>query len=397
MVQEDKKVEEEILNRNIKLRAIDLLNNQSINKQYKDLKPETTLNQNDFENLSLKDLWKLSFGKQDINTNLVKLKNQFDEASEDIRLRFEDKVTKIQQGDDLLPTVMKVVKVFVAVKRRLMPGDKMAGRHGNKGVVSKIVPVEDMPYQANGKPVDIVLNPLGVPSRMNVGQILETHLGWSCSELGDQIKVYLKDFDAQFEKVKNKLRDIYGSDYYNEVISKLTKKEIAELVQNISNGVPISTPVFDGASTGDITEMLNLAKLPNSGQTHLWNGQTGERFDRPVTVGIIYMLKLNHLVEDKIHARSTGPYSLVTQQPLGGKAQLGGQRFGEMEVWALEAYGASYTLQEILTVKSDDVAGRTKVYETIVKGNNNFESGVPESFNVLVKEIRALGLNIELN
>ncbi|MDC3232727.1 DNA-directed RNA polymerase subunit beta [Pelagibacteraceae bacterium] len=397
MVQEDKKVEEEILNRNIKLRAIDLLNNQSINKQYKDLKPETTLNHNDFENLSLKDLWKLSFGKQDINTNLVKLKNQFDEASEDIRLRFEDKVTKIQQGDDLLPTVMKVVKVFVAVKRRLMPGDKMAGRHGNKGVVSKIVPVEDMPYQANGKPVDIVLNPLGVPSRMNVGQILETHLGWSCSELGDQIKVYLKDFDAQFEKVKNKLKDIYGSDYYNEVISKLTKKEIAELVQNISNGVPISTPVFDGASTDDITEMLNLAKLPNSGQTHLWNGQTGERFDRPVTVGIIYMLKLNHLVEDKIHARSTGPYSLVTQQPLGGKAQLGGQRFGEMEVWALEAYGASYTLQEILTVKSDDVAGRTKVYETIVKGNNNFESGVPESFNVLVKEIRALGLNIELN
>jgi DNA-directed RNA polymerase subunit beta len=292
---------------------------------------------------------------------------------------------------------MKVVKVFVAVKRRLMPGDKMAGRHGNKGVVSKIVPVEDMPYQANGKPVDIVLNPLGVPSRMNVGQILETHLGWSCSELGEQIKVYLKDFDAQLDKVKTKLKEIYGNKYYDEVISKLTKKEIAELVQNISNGVPISTPVFDGASTGDITEMLNLAKLPNTGQTHLWNGQTGERFDRPVTVGIIYMLKLNHLVEDKIHARSTGPYSLVTQQPLGGKAQLGGQRFGEMEVWALEAYGASYTLQEILTVKSDDVAGRTKVYETIVKGNNNFESGVPESFNVLVKEIRALGLNIELN
>ena len=397
VVQEDKKVEEEILNRNIKLRAIDLLNNQSINKQYKELKPETTLNSNDFEKLTLKDLWKLSFRKNEINTNLEKLKSQYDSASEDIRLRFEDKVTKIQQGDDLLPTVMKVVKVFVAVKRRLMPGDKMAGRHGNKGVVSKIVPVEDMPYQANGKPVDIVLNPLGVPSRMNVGQILETHLGWSCSELGEQIKVYLKDFDAQLDKVKTKLKEIYGNKYYDEVISKLTKKEIAELVQNISNGVPISTPVFDGASTGDITEMLNLAKLPNTGQTHLWNGQTGERFDRPVTVGIIYMLKLNHLVEDKIHARSTGPYSLVTQQPLGGKAQLGGQRFGEMEVWALEAYGASYTLQEILTVKSDDVAGRTKVYETIVKGNNNFESGVPESFNVLVKEIRALGLNIELN
>jgi DNA-directed RNA polymerase subunit beta len=396
-VQEDKKVEEEILNRNIKLRAIDLLNNQSINKQYKELKPETTLNKNDFENLTLKDLWKLSFQKQELNSDLEKLKKQFDNASEDIKLRFEDKVSKIQQGDDLLPTVMKVVKVFVAVKRRLMPGDKMAGRHGNKGVVSKIVPVEDMPYMENGKPVDIVLNPLGVPSRMNVGQILETHLGWSCSELGEQIKAYVKNFDEKIEKIKEKLKEIYGKQCYEDVISKLSKKEIAELVNNISNGVPISTPVFDGASTKDINDMLSIAKLPNSGQTHLWNGQTGEMFDRPVTVGIIYMLKLNHLVEDKIHARSTGPYSLVTQQPLGGKAQLGGQRFGEMEVWALEAYGASYTLQEILTVKSDDVAGRTKVYETIVKGNNNFESGVPESFNVLIKEIRALGLNIELN
>ena len=397
VVQEDKKVEEEILNRNIKLRAIDLLNGQSINKQYKELKPGTTLNKNDFENLSLKDLWKLSFEKQEINNDLEILKNQFENAYEDIKIRFEDKVSKIQAGDDLMPTVMKVVKVFVAVKRRLMPGDKMAGRHGNKGVVSKIVPVADMPYQANGKPVDIVLNPLGVPSRMNVGQILETHLGWSCSELGDQIKVYLKNFDEQFDKINSKLKDIYGKEYYDNVISKLSKKEIAELVENLSNGVPISTPVFDGASTDDINKMLDLANLPNSGQTHLWNGQTGEMFDRPVTVGIIYMLKLNHLVEDKIHARSTGPYSLVTQQPLGGKAQLGGQRFGEMEVWALEAYGASYTLQEILTVKSDDVAGRTKVYETIVKGNNNFESGVPESFNVLIKEIRALGLNIELN
>ena len=397
VVQEDKKVEEEILNRNIKLRAIDLLNGQSINKQYKELKPGTTLNKNDFENLSLKDLWKLSFETQEINNDLEILKNQFENAYEDIKIRFEDKVSKIQAGDDLMPTVMKVVKVFVAVKRRLMPGDKMAGRHGNKGVVSKIVPVADMPYQANGKPVDIVLNPLGVPSRMNVGQILETHLGWSCSELGDQIKVYLKNFDEQFDKINSKLKDIYGKEYYDNVISKLSKKEIAELVENLSNGVPISTPVFDGASTDDINKMLDLANLPNSGQTHLWNGQTGEMFDRPVTVGIIYMLKLNHLVEDKIHARSTGPYSLVTQQPLGGKAQLGGQRFGEMEVWALEAYGASYTLQEILTVKSDDVAGRTKVYETIVKGNNNFESGVPESFNVLIKEIRALGLNIELN
>ncbi len=396
-VQEDKKVEEEILNRNIKLRSIDLLNGQSINKQFKELKPGTTLNKNDLDSFSLKDLWKISFSNNQISENLEKLKNQFENASDDIKLRFEDKVSKIQQGDDLLPTVMKVVKVFVAVKRRLMPGDKMAGRHGNKGVVSKIVPVEDMPYMESGKPVDIVLNPLGVPSRMNVGQILETHLGWSCSELGDQIKAYLKNFDQEINKVKTKLKEVYGEDYYENVITKLNNKEIAELVNNLSNGVPIATPVFDGASTDDITKMLNLANLPNTGQTHLWNGQTGERFDRPVTVGIIYMLKLNHLVEDKIHARSTGPYSLVTQQPLGGKAQLGGQRFGEMEVWALEAYGASYTLQEILTVKSDDVAGRTKVYETIVKGNNNFESGVPESFNVLVKEIRALGLNIELN
>ena len=270
-MQEDKKVEEEILNRNIKLRAVDLLNGQSINKQFKDLKPGTTLNQNDFNNFSLKDLWKISLQKQELNTDLEKLKNQFDNASEDIRLRFEDKVTKIQQGDDLLPTVMKVVKVFVAVKRRLMPGDKMAGRHGNKGVVSKIVPVEDMPYMENGKPVDIVLNPLGVPSRMNVGQILETHLGWSCSELGDQIKEHVKNFEKEIEKIKEKLKEIYGKTYYEEVISKLSNKEVAELVQNLSNGVPIATPVFDGASTKDITEMLNLAQLPNSGQTNLWN------------------------------------------------------------------------------------------------------------------------------
>ena len=371
--------------------------NQELAKDYKTLKANIELETESLDKLSLKDFWKLNFSNSNTNLNLLKLKKQYEEASEDIKLRFEDKVVKIRQGDDLLPTVMKVVKVFVAVKRRLMPGDKMAGRHGNKGVVSKIVPVEDMPYMENGKPVDIVLNPLGVPSRMNVGQILETHLGWACSELGDQIKGLLKDFENTFDNVKKKLKSVYGQKYYNDVVSKLNKKELFELIQNISNGVPIATPVFDGASTNDITDMLNLSKLPNSGQTSLWDGITGEKFDRPVTVGIIYMLKLNHLVEDKIHARSTGPYSLVTQQPLGGKAQLGGQRFGEMEVWALEAYGASYTLQEILTVKSDDVAGRTKVYETIVKGNNNFESGVPESFNVLIKEIRALGLNIELN
>ncbi len=396
-IQEDKKVEEEILVRNIMLRATDLIKNQKIIKDYKDLKANENLTEDILKKLSLKDIWKLSFSNHNLNNNILKLKKQFEDASEDIKLRFEDKVIKIKQGDDLLPTVMKVVKVFVAVKRRLRPGDKMAGRHGNKGVVSKIVPVEDMPYMENGKPVDIVLNPLGVPSRMNVGQILETHLGWACSELGEQVKDLFKDFENKLEQIKTKLKEVYSQDYYNSVISKFDKKEILELVQNLSNGVPISTPVFDGASTDAITKMLDLSGLPNTGQTTLWDGITGEKFDRPVTVGTIYMLKLNHLVEDKIHARSTGPYSLVTQQPLGGKAQLGGQRFGEMEVWALEAYGASYTLQEMLTVKSDDVAGRTKVYETIVKGNNNFESGVPESFNVLIKEIRALGLNIELN
>ena len=296
---------------------------------------------------------------------------------DDINLRFDDKVSKIQQGDDLLPTVMKVVKVFVAVKRRLMPGDKMAGRHGNKGVVSKIVPVEDMPYMENGKPVDIVLNPLGVPSRMNVGQILETHLGWSCSELGDQIKSYLKDFEKEFDKLKNKLKEIYGKEYYDGVISKLSKKEIYDLVENISNGIPIGTPVFDGASTKDITEMLDLAKLPSSGQTNLWDGRTGERFDEPVTVGTIYMLKLNHLVEDKIHARSTGPYSLVTQQPLRRKSSTGRPKIWWNGSLGFRAYGASYSLQEILTVKSDDACSEVKVYETIVKGDNNFESEFP--------------------
>ncbi len=398
-VQEDKQVEEEILERNIKLRLNDILKKQELMKPYKNLKAGEELNKEVLDALNIKEYWKLELKNKDTDNKVLQLKEQYNSAQKDIQLRFEDKVLKIKQGDDLLPTVMKVVKVFVAVKRRLMPGDKMAGRHGNKGVISKIVPVEDMPYMENGKPVDIVLNPLGVPSRMNVGQILETHLGWSCSELGEKIR---KISDEYFNKkndsdLTNTLEGIYGKEIYNDVIKKFEKKELKELCGNLSNGVPIATPVFDGASTEDITKMLELANLPNTGQTNLWDGRTGEKFDRPITVGIIYMLKLHHLVEDKIHARSTGPYSLVTQQPLGGKAQLGGQRFGEMEVWALEAYGASYTLQEILTVKSDDVAGRTKVYETIVKGDENFESGIPESFNVLVKEIRALGLNIELN
>ena len=399
-VQEDKKVEEEILERSIKQRASTILSGASLNKKIKDLDVGTKLDEERINSLLVSDLFKITTDDAKKLEALSQLKDQFNSAKKDIQDRFEDKVLKIRQGDDLLPSVMKMVKVFVAIKRRLRPGDKMSGRHGNKGVVSKIVPVEDMPYRENGKPVDIVLNPLGVPSRMNVGQILETHLGWSCTELGEKLRNLVNENQKKIEKtekVKTFLKSVYGNEVFEENIDKLSNSEFKDLCENIQNGVPIATPVFDGAKEQDVTNMLDLAELPNSGQTHLWDGRTGEQFDRPVTVGTIYMLKLHHLVEDKIHARSTGPYSLVTQQPLGGKAQLGGQRFGEMEVWALEAYGASYTLQEILTVKSDDVAGRVKVYETIVKGEENFESGIPESFNVLVKEIKPLALNVELN
>ncbi len=400
LVQQDRIVEEEILNRSIKQRTLQILNGHKITKKVKNLNEGDEINQQNIIALSVSDIFKIDLNDLKKNEILRKLKDQYDEASLDIKERFEDKVLKIRQGDDLLPSVMKMVKVFVAIKRRLRPGDKMSGRHGNKGVVSKIVPVEDMPYRQNGKPVDIVLNPLGVPSRMNVGQILETHLGWACTELGEKLKSLIVENQKKFElnlKIKEFFKSVYGQEILGNSIEKLSKTEFSDLCENLMNGVPISTPVFDGAKERDVTEMLELAKLPNSGQTELWDGRTGEKFDRSVTVGTIYMLKLHHLVEDKIHARSTGPYSLVTQQPLGGKAQLGGQRFGEMEVWALEAYGASYTLQEILTVKSDDVAGRVKVYETIVKGEENFESGIPESFNVLVKEIKSLALNVELN
>ena len=399
-VQEDRKVEEEILERSIKQRLSSILNNTKLVIKIKEFDAITVLSDEMINKLSVSDLFKISLEDQNKSSSLLQIKEQYNSAKQDIQDRFEDKVLKIRQGDDLLPSVMKMVKVFVAVKRRLRPGDKMSGRHGNKGVVSKIVPVEDMPYRENGKPVDIVLNPLGVPSRMNVGQILETHLGWSCTELGERLNKLVNENQKKIEKtekIKKFLKNIYGSKIYDENIDKLNSSEFEDLCSNIRLGVPIATPVFDGAKERDVTKMLELAELPNSGQTTLWDGRTGEKFDRPVTVGTIYMLKLHHLVEDKIHARSTGPYSLVTQQPLGGKAQLGGQRFGEMEVWALEAYGASYTLQEILTVKSDDVAGRVKVYETIVKGEENFESGIPESFNVLVKEIKSLALNVELN
>jgi DNA-directed RNA polymerase subunit beta len=328
------------------------------------------------------------------------LKREYDAAIGKLQARFEQKVEKLQRGDELPPGVMKMVKVFVAVKRKLQPGDKMAGRHGNKGVVSRINPIEDMPFLPDGTPVDIVLNPLGVPSRMNVGQILETHLGWACANFGKQIGELVEEYrrtgNAR-QELLDKLKDVYGEKIFAEQIAPMDTAQLTELCDNLKKGVPIATPVFDGARMGDIEGMLTKAGLGTSGQMQLTDGRSGEEFERKVTVGIIYMLKLHHLVDDKIHARSIGPYSLVTQQPLGGKAQFGGQRFGEMEVWALEAYGAAYTLQEMLTVKSDDVSGRTKVYEAIVREQDNFEAGIPESFNVLVKELKSLGLNVELD
>jgi DNA-directed RNA polymerase subunit beta len=327
------------------------------------------------------------------------LKREFDAAVERLQKRFESKVEKLQRGDELPPGVMKMVKVFVAVKRKLQPGDKMAGRHGNKGVVSRVVPIEDMPFLDDGTPVDIVLNPLGVPSRMNVGQILETHLGWACARLGRQVGKLVEEYrraGRAREELLDHLKATYGEEVFARDIAPLSDEQLVELSENLTKGIPIATPVFDGARMSDIEAMLERADLDTSGQVTLIDGRTGEPFERKVTVGYIYMLKLHHLVDDKIHARSIGPYSLVTQQPLGGKAQFGGQRFGEMEVWALEAYGAAYTLQEMLTVKSDDVSGRTKVYEAIVRDQDNFEAGIPESFNVLVKELKSLGLNVDL-
>jgi DNA-directed RNA polymerase subunit beta len=334
---------------------------------------------------------------EDANAKLETTAERMRSQRKEFERRLEEKRQKITQGDDLAPGVLKMVKVYLAVKRRVQPGDKMAGRHGNKGVISTIVPVEDMPFAADGTPVDIVLNPLGVPSRMNIGQILETHLGWAAKGLGLKIGRMLDESRSAGE-LRAFLDEVYNkSGGKTEDLGSFSDAEITALAGNLRNGVPMATPVFDGATEREIKHMLRLADLPESGQTWLYDGRTGERFDRPVTVGYMYMLKLNHLVDDKMHARSTGPYSLVTQQPLGGKAQFGGQRFGEMEVWALEAYGASYTLQEMLTVKSDDVTGRTKMYKNIVDGNHMMDAGMPESFNVLVKEIRSLGINIELH
>jgi DNA-directed RNA polymerase subunit beta len=348
------------------------------------------------DDLSREQWFEIRLKNDDANEQLQKAFERLKAQRDEFDLRFEEKKTKITAGDDLAPGVLKMVKVYLAVKRRIQPGDKMAGRHGNKGVISTIVPVEDMPYLEDGNPVDIVLNPLGVPSRMNVGQVLETHLGWAAKGVGNKINEMLKAQESM-AKLRKFLESVYNKTGGKvEDIKSFTDEEVLELAGNLTNGVPTATPVFDGATEEEIKGLLELADLDVSGQSTLYDGRTGEKFDRDVTVGYMYMLKLNHLVDDKMHARSTGPYSLVTQQPLGGKAQFGGQRFGEMEVWALEAYGASYTLQEMLTVKSDDVQGRTKMYKNIVDGEHYMDAGMPESFNVLVKEIRSLGINIEL-
>ena len=387
-----------ILDRNIYARLKDMILGKVAVKGPKGVKPNSIIDEELLSTLSRGQWWQLALENEADAQIMEALNAQYEVQKRTLDARFEDKVEKVRRGDDLPPGVMKMVKVFIAVKRKLQPGDKMAGRHGNKGVVSKVIPMEDMPFLADGTPVDICLNPLGVPSRMNVGQILETHMGWASRTLGLRVDEALQEYrrSGDLTPVRDAMRQAYGDDVYDEGIEGMDEDQLIEAAGTITKGVPIATPVFDGAKEADVNDALKRAGFDTSGQSILFDGRTGEQFIRPVTVGIKYLLKLHHLVDEKIHARSTGPYSLVTQQPLGGKAQFGGQRLGEMEVWALEAYGAAYTLQEMLTVKSDDVAGRTKVYESIVKGEDNFEAGVPESFNVLVKEVRGLGLNMEL-
>jgi DNA-directed RNA polymerase subunit beta len=349
------------------------------------------------ESLVLNNIFSIRTAEDSTNDVIEDTEKSYNAYIKDIKARYEAKRAKIIRGHDLAPGVIKIVKVYLAIKRRIQPGDKMAGRHGNKGVISEIMPVEDMPYDVNGDPVDIVLNPLGVPSRMNVGQILETHMGCAAKGIGKKIDNMLKA-NAKPAELKDYLDKLYNTNAANkEDINSFNNAEILELANNLRDGLPIATPVFDGAKESEVKDLLKLADLPESGQFTLYDGRTGTQFDRPVTVGYMYIIKLNHLVDDKMHARSTGSYSLVTQQPLGGKAQFGGQRFGEMEVWALEAYGASYTLQEMLTVKSDDVAGRTKMYKNIVAGKYEMDASIPESFNVLSKEIKSLGINLELD
>ena len=393
----DRDDEQAILDRNVYGRLAELLEGRQGIAGPKGFKKDSKITRAVLDEYPRSQWWLFASPNDKLMAEIEAIRKQYDESKKLLEQRFLDKVEKLQRGDELPPGVMKMVKVFVAVKRKIQPGDKMAGRHGNKGVVSKIVPVEDMPFLDDGTHVDIVLNPLGVPSRMNVGQILETHLGWACAGLGLKI-------GQAVEAYNNKQGRQAAQGDAEEGLWRRRDHQDAErgaswssLAAICAHGVPIATPVFDGAKEADIEKMLDLAGLDHSGQSTVYDGRTGEAFDRKVTVGYIYMLKLHHLVDDKIHARSIGPYSLVTQQPLGGKAQFGGQRFGEMEVWALEAYGAAYTLQEMLTVKSDDVAGRTKVYEAIVRGDDTFEAGIPESFNVLVKEMRSLGLNVDLH
>ena len=393
--------EQAILRRTIYERLRTMLIGKSVSKAFELLKVGDKITKDHLSMIEDYKWWKIALKDDSIALNIEGLEKQFQQQRDALKTRFEDKVEKVRRGDDLPPGVLKVVKVFVAVKRKLQAGDKMAGRHGNKGVVSKVLPMEDMPFLEDGTPVDIVLNPLGVPSRMNVGQILETHMGWASRGLGKAIDDALKHYDEnpdtldKVDQVKEAMKFAYGEEMYQEHMQDLDEKDLISSARKVTSGIPIATPVFDGAKETDIDDALLRAGFDTSGQSKLYNGITGEEFARPITVGIKYMLKLHHLVDDKIHARSTGPYSLVTQQPLGGKAQFGGQRFGEMEVWALEAYGAAHILQEMLTVKADDVTGRTKVYNAIVKGENEFDSGIPESFNVLIKEVRGLGLNID--
>ncbi|WP_112872957.1 DNA-directed RNA polymerase subunit beta [Paracoccus endophyticus] len=394
----DRDDEMAILDRNIYARLKSLILGQKAVKGPKGVKSNSEITQDLLDTLSRGQWFQLAVSDEETAREVEALQDQYNVQKRALEARFEDKVEKVRQGDDLPPGVMKMVKVFVAVKRKLQAGDKMAGRHGNKGVVSKVVPMEDMPFLADGTPVDLVFNPLGVPSRMNVGQILETHMGWAARGLGIKIDEALQAYRANGDMtpVREAMRNGYGDETFDAAFGQIGDEAMIEHAEHVRGGVPIATPVFDGAKEADVNDALRRAGFDTSGQSVVFDGRTGERFTRPVTVGVKYVLKLHHLVDDKMHARSTGPYSLVTQQPLGGKAQFGGQRLGEMEVWALEAYGAAYTLQEMLTVKSDDVAGRTKVYESIVKGEDNFEAGVPESFNVLVKEVRGLGLNMEL-
>ena len=395
----DRDDEARILDRGFRSRMQEILDGQTIASGTKTLKSGSAVSAEALGEVSKVELMNIAVKDEAVQRMVEAQIADHENSMKALDGRFSDKVDKLQRGDELLPGVMKMVKVFVAVKRKLQPGDKMAGRHGNKGVISRIMPQEDMPYLEDGTPVDIVLNPLGVPSRMNVGQILETHLGWAARGLGKQIGAAAEAARStgKTQELRARLEDIYPDSQYSASLKPMNDDQVIEQSELLARGVPMATPVFDGAREADVIELLDKAGLSETGQEWLVDGRTGEVFDRPVTVGYIYMLKLHHLVDEKIHARSIGPYSLVTQQPLGGKAQFGGQRFGEMEVWALEAYGAAYTLQEMLTVKSDDVSGRTKVYEAIVRGDDDFEAGIPESFNVLVKELRSLGLNVDRN